>query len=238
MIYKLDLHIHSHHSFDGRMSVEEIIKNAKKNGLNAIAICDHDHYFDEETEGIEIIRGCEFSTEYGHLLGLFMTEPVLEKDFHKIVDRVHSQGGIVVLAHPYQKRNMEEKVESVAHLIDGVEVFNSRACRKNKEANRQAKALADRHGLPYFAGSDSHLPGEIGNVILNCEGEDVKSALMNGFISIEGKHSHGINTARSQFTRFAGMGWTPKTFIKWFVFSIKCILSKKEKENVVISKDR
>ncbi|MBQ4562611.1 MAG: PHP domain-containing protein [Clostridia bacterium] len=238
MIYKADLHIHSKKSFDGRMSVSEIIEKAKSKGLNAIAITDHDGYFDGEAEGIEIIRGCEFSTEYGHLLGLFMTDPIVEKDFHKIVSGVHEQGGIVVLAHPYQRRNMEEKVESIAHLIDGVEVFNSRAAKKNKEANRQAKAFADRHGLLYFAGSDSHLPGEIGNVILTCEGDDIRSALTGGFISIEGKHSDPVNTARSQFTRFKNAGWTPKTFIKWCLFALKCLFSKKEKENVVISKDR
>ncbi len=238
MIYKADLHIHSQKSFDGRMSVDDIIKYAKAKGLNALAVTDHDGYFDGTAEGIEIIRGCEFSTEYGHLLGLFMTEPIDEKDFYKIVDKVHSQGGIVVLAHPYQRRNMEEKVESIAHLIDGVEVFNSRAAKKNKEANRQAKSFADRHGLLYFAGSDSHLPAEIGNVILTCEGDDIRSALTEGFISIEGRNSDPVYTARSQFTRFKKAGWTPKTFIKWCLFAAKCVFSKKEKENVLISKDR
>ena len=238
MIYKVDLHIHSKKSFDGRMSAEDIIKYAKAKGLNAIAITDHDGYFDGEAEGIEIIRGCEFSTEYGHLLGLFMTEPIPEKDFYKIVDEVHKQGGIVVLAHPYQRRNMEDKVESIARLIDGVEVFNSRAVKKNKEANRQARAFADRHGLLYFAGSDSHLPAEIGNVILTCEGEDIRTALTSGFISIEGKHSDPVYTARSQFTRFKNAGWTPKSFVKWCLFAAKCVFTKKEKENVFISKDR
>ena len=86
MIYKADLHIHSQKSFDGRMSVDDIIKYAKAKGLNALAVTDHDGYFDGEAEGIEIIRGCEFSTEYGHLLGLFMTEPIAEKDFYKMCE--------------------------------------------------------------------------------------------------------------------------------------------------------
>lgn len=238
MIYKVDLHIHSEKSFDGRMSVGQIIEKARAKGLNAIAITDHDGYFDGEAEGIEIIRGCEFSTEYGHLLGLFLTAPIAEKDFYKVVDAIHQQGGIAVLAHPYQRRNMEEKVEKAAACVDGIEVFNSRATKKNKEANRQAQALADRYGLPYFAGSDSHIPAEIGNVVLTCEGEDLRSALTKGFISIEGRHSDPVYTARSQFTRFKNAGWTPKTFVKWCLFAAKCVLSKKEKENVVISKDR
>ena len=238
MIYKIDLHIHSESSFDGRMTVEEITERARAKGINAIAICDHDRYFDSSSEDIEIIRGCEFSTEYGHLLGLFMTEPIEEKDFYKIVDAIHSQGGIAVLAHPYQRKNMEKKVEAAAEVVDGIEVFNSRAANKYKDANIKAKQLCDRHGLLYFAGSDSHLPSEIGNVILTAEGDNVRDALLYGFISIEGKHSSPINTARSQFTRFKNMGWTPKTLVKWCLFALKCITSKKEKENVVISKDR
>ncbi len=238
MIYKVDLHIHSKKSFDGRMSVEEIVENAKAKGLNAVAICDHDNYFDGAAEGIEIIRGCEFSTAYGHLLGLFMTEPIEEKDFFKIVDAIHSQGGIAVLAHPYQRRNMEEKVEAAAKVVDGIEVFNSRAAKKYKDANDKARSLCDRYGLLYFAGSDSHLPCEVGNVILTAQGENVRDALQNGFISIEGKNSDPVNTARSQFTRFKNAGWTPKTFIKWCIFALKCVISKKEKGNVVISKDR
>lgn len=238
MIYKIDLHIHSEKSFDGRMSVKEIIENAKRKGLNAIAICDHDVYFDGEAEGIEIIRGCEFSTEYGHLLGLFMTEPIAEKDFYKIVDAIHKQGGIAVLAHPYQRKNMEEKAERAAEVVDGIEIFNSRAAKKYKDANIKARRLCDRHGLLYCAGSDSHLPCEIGNVILTAEGENVRDALLYGFVSIEGKNSDPVNTARSQFTRFNKSGWTLKTFIKWCIFALKCVFSKKEKGNVVISKDR
>lgn len=238
MIYRIDLHVHSEKSFDGRMSVNEIVENARRKGLNAIAICDHDGYFDGEAEGIEIIRGCEFSTEYGHLLGLFMTAPIAEKDFFKIVDGIHKQGGLAVLAHPYQRKSPEERLEAAAEAVDGIEIFNSRAAKKYKDANIKAKQLCDRYGLIYCAGSDSHLPCEIGNVVLSAEGESVRDALLHGFISIEGKHSNPVNTARSQFTRFKNMGWTPKTLIKWCVFALKCVFSKKEKENVFIGKDR
>ena len=37
-----------------------IVKNAKARGLNAVAICDHDNFFNEDSDGFEIIKGCEF----------------------------------------------------------------------------------------------------------------------------------------------------------------------------------
>ena len=66
----LDLHLHSKASFDGRMGIEEIAALAKARGLDGVAICDHDVVYTGPTEvdGVLILPGVEFSTEYGHLL--------------------------------------------------------------------------------------------------------------------------------------------------------------------------
>ena len=74
----LDLHVHSDASFDGRMSVRQIALLAKARGIDGVAICDHDVVYTgpTEVEGVLIIPGAEFSTEYGHLLGLFLTAPI------------------------------------------------------------------------------------------------------------------------------------------------------------------
>jgi len=40
---KIDLHVHSMYSFDSFMSVDKIIKLAKKKDLNGIAIVDHNN---------------------------------------------------------------------------------------------------------------------------------------------------------------------------------------------------
>lgn len=79
-----DLHIHSCYS-DGDSSVEDIVKDASKAGLDCISITDHDTldaYQDKELlatlsreYGIEILKGVEFSANWGnaeiHLLGYF-----------------------------------------------------------------------------------------------------------------------------------------------------------------------
>lgn len=47
MEVKLDLHIHSAHSPDGRMSLDEIVSCARARGLQGVAVCDHDRALTE-----------------------------------------------------------------------------------------------------------------------------------------------------------------------------------------------
>ncbi len=80
----VDLHTHSHVS-DGTDSPAEIVRQAAKCNLAAVALTDHDTIdgLDEASEAgkkydIEVVRGCEISVEspYGqvHLLGLWLPE--------------------------------------------------------------------------------------------------------------------------------------------------------------------
>lgn len=77
-----DLHIHTRYS-DGTYRVPEVFRIAKKHGISAVSITDHDStdsYHEalklSANYGIEIITGVELSSEYGeydiHILGYFM----------------------------------------------------------------------------------------------------------------------------------------------------------------------
>ena len=75
-----DLHIHSSYS-DGYFTPEEIIHLAKEQGIKYISITDHDtiasqYIINTEYDGVHIIPGIEFSTEYKdmelHILGYFI----------------------------------------------------------------------------------------------------------------------------------------------------------------------
>ena len=66
----VDLHVHSTCS-DGTLTPSELVSLAKKTGLSAFALTDHDTVKGlpeameaGKEEGIEVLPGIEFSTEY------------------------------------------------------------------------------------------------------------------------------------------------------------------------------
>ena len=85
-----DLHTHSCHS-DGTFTPEELIAEAERIGLSAIALTDHNTVMGlpsflaaAEGSSVEAIPGIEISTEYGetelHILGLF-----IEKQYYGVI---------------------------------------------------------------------------------------------------------------------------------------------------------
>ncbi len=177
MEFKLDLHIHSERSPDGCMSVGEIVSLSKSRGLHGAAICDHDAVLPKSPlfEGFLVIPGVEVSTQLGHLLGLFVTQPVETRDFFRAVELIHAQGGLAVLAHPFERSRDERCLTPAVPLLDGVEVQNSRAGRKIREANELARAFAQKHGLRQFGGSDAHCSAEVGSSFTVVDGRFCKS---------------------------------------------------------------
>ncbi|MCR8636250.1 CehA/McbA family metallohydrolase [Paenibacillus radicis (ex Xue et al. 2023)] len=108
-----ELHTHTFHS-DGEHSLLELARSAKELGLFGIAMTDHNtmspllerEQIQSETQ-LQIIRGMEWTTFFGHMLAIGITDYVDWrdlgiKDIHKGIERVHKQGGIVGIAHPYR----------------------------------------------------------------------------------------------------------------------------------------
>ena len=229
MELRLDLHIHSERSPDGCMTLAEIAERAGAAGLNGVAVCDHDRVL-EEVAGFPdllLIPGVEVSTEYGHLLGLFVREPIGTRKFAEAVERIHSQGGLAVLAHPFEHSRDAGRTAPIVPLLDGVEVWNSRAERKIADANSLAETFARTHGLRRFAGSDAHVPQEIGHGVTMiqaeaCTLEAVKAALLRGESRIRGCRSKAWHTARSQLTKRKKTKAGPAAYAKWAAFALKC----------------
>lgn len=229
MELRLDLHIHSECSPDGCMTLAEIAERARAAGLNGVAVCDHDRVL-EEVPGFPdllLIPGVEVSTEYGHLLGLFVREPIGTRKFAEAVERIHGQGGLAVLAHPFEHSRDAGRIAPIVPLLDGVEVWNSRAERKIADANSLAETFARTHGLRRFAGSDAHVPQEIGHGVTMiqaeaCTLEAVKAALLRGETRIRGCRSRAWHTARSQLTKRRKTKAGPAAYAKWAAFALKC----------------
>ncbi len=229
MELKLDLHIHSCRSPDGRMTLEKIAARAREVGLQGVAVCDHDLPLTDPPSfpGLLLIPGVEVSTDRGHLLGLFVTGPIETRDFQAAAVAIHAQGGLAVLAHPFEHRREAGELEPLVPYLDGVEVWNSRAERKNRSANAMAAAFAGAHGLRPFAGSDAHVPQEVGAGYVAVEAESltleaVRAALLTGDARPFGRRSPARYVAASQLTKRKKNGASPASYLKWALFALKC----------------
>lgn len=132
--YKLGLHLHSTRS-DGSRSPEEIAREYRLDGYDAIALTDHWVYGECGTlEGLHIISGCEYNlgesdTISGvmHILSLFAKEnpnPPRDASAQAVVDAINSKGGIAVLAHPAWSLNTPAELMALNGVV-GTEVYNA-----------------------------------------------------------------------------------------------------------------
>lgn len=132
--YKLALHLHTTKS-DGRKTPEEVAKEYKLDGFDAIALTDHWVYGDGgNIEGLHIIPGCEYnigSNEtiegVSHILSLFAdSNPNIKRDAkpQEAVDAIKKEKGIAVLAHPAWSLNKPSDLIDVKG-IDATEIYNA-----------------------------------------------------------------------------------------------------------------
>jgi predicted metal-dependent phosphoesterase TrpH len=144
-----------------------LVARARAAGLDRIAVTDHNaiagareaHAIDPEL----VIVGEEVSCSCGtHLIGLFIQDAIPKGvTIAEAARRIREQGGVVYAPHPFAYLTRPSwRAERVLAVADVVEVFNSRANFRswNRNANRDAQS----RGLPRAAGSDAHMPWEIG----------------------------------------------------------------------------
>lgn len=170
---KVDMHIHSIHSPDGNVPVKEILKIARKMGLGAVAITDHNEIkgaIEAKKLGIlPVVRGIEISTSEGHVLA-YGIDCKIPRDLRidETIERIHDCGGIAVAAHPYRYWSGIGERNARAYDFDAIEVFNGR-CKMR--SNKRARKLCNELNKPFTAGSDAHFPDEIGKAGIIVDGE-------------------------------------------------------------------
>ena len=187
MQVKADLHIHTIYSHDAVITPKDLVFYAKKRGLTAVAVTDHDQVegaqkISKETD-FPIIPGIEVSSLHGHIVGLNVSELIprgLSAD--ETVDRIHKAGGIAVACHPFAlwKSSIGKHVSS---KFDAVETINASAFPFNS-ATKKANQLAERLKLPRVAGTDAHYGPVIGQAytLIDSEAnvEAIVKAIVNG----------------------------------------------------------
>jgi hypothetical protein len=176
-----DLHMHSDNS-DGMASVEQILDYIEhETNLDIVAITDHDtlagslearEIAARKSLSFELIPGAEITTQEGHLLALFIEQPVKSfQSVEKTIAAVHDQGGLCVVPHPmsWLTRSIGEGAldRVMAHRdsgmhVDGIELYNPTVAGrvtqdKTRRLNRERWLLAET------GSSDSHFIGQIGS---------------------------------------------------------------------------
>ncbi len=175
----IDLHVHtSPASPCSSAPVDDLIKEARRIGLNGICLTDHNHVWQaDEVEELRrkhnflVLRGNEITTEQGDMLVFG-----LEKDIKGIINledlykEVQKADAFMIVAHPFRgflifgagqvgltpKKAMERPLFK---LVDGIEIMNGKVTEKE---NNFAAQVASGLGLPVTGGSDAHEVEEVG----------------------------------------------------------------------------
>lgn len=178
IMFKADLHIHTIYSLDSVIEPSLLIKVSKKIGLKAIAITEHDTIEgavkilrDYRDPDLIIIPGVEFTLWEGHLIGLnIMKMPSKRLSLPELIEFIHGEGGIAVIAHPFDIIRGFKKIEENIKHVDAVEVANASDLRLKKNMDKAMK-LCEEHDRGYTAGSDAHVIEALGQTYLYCEEE-------------------------------------------------------------------
>lgn len=190
----VDFHVHSIYSFDSLMSLQEILRDAKNKELQGIAITDHNtiegalkaQKLNRDPE-LTVIIGAELKTEVGEIIGIFLKDRIFSKKIREVIDEIHSQGGLVILPHPYKYKSTISSDKSILENIDFIESFNSRC---TGEQNRKAQQLARSLNKPGVAGSDAHFLQEIGTAKTEVTEDFLhRATTQKSIISVKGRRS-------------------------------------------------
>ena len=159
-----------------------------------------------------------------------------EREADRAVQAIHDQGGITVLAHPYQNKRSGslEPFRPILDDIDAVETWNSRANRKYPHANDNAFILALMRDKLSTGGSDAHVPQEVGRGFLTVDVEErtltaVKAQILGGYKPEGGRYwGHGKPSsaryvASSQRTKLRKAHAGAGAYAKWGLFSLNCL---------------
>lgn len=167
MRWRIDLHCHSRHSYDGWTRPAEVVRRARAAGLDRICLTDHGNmrgaFEAREIDGDLVIPGEEIRCADGtELIGIGLEREIADGgELADTAARIRDQGGLVYLPHPFAyATGGQRRATAALHLADIVEVFNPRAFLPAWNARAEVAARAARK--PGAASSDAHFPWEIG----------------------------------------------------------------------------
>lgn len=204
---RLDLHSHSRYSPDSKVDPVDLVRVARRAGLDGIAITDHNALGGAGAaveaaaghEGFLVVPAIEVSSSDGHILG-YGVRANIARDLTpaETLERIEAAGGIAVAAHPYRFWSGLGEAATTGARFTAYEVLNARTLRRG---NARAMALADRRHVGRVGGSDAHFLDEVGRAVTVIDGgpgrvDDVLQAIAQHRTTVEGRSRGAGGTVR------------------------------------------
>ena len=200
-----DLHTHTTRS-DGMASPVELVQWAEQHTtIDVLAITDHEDlsgaWAAQEAAAqfgarLQVIAGMEVTTLSGHLIALFLEEPVPSfRSLAYTLAAVHAQGGLCLVPHPLclipyslgRRAIARHAHDSADERLDAVELASGAPLARCTQA--RARGLnATRWHLPEYGGSDAHFSQALGSAVTRFPGrtaDDLQTALRTGLTLAE-----------------------------------------------------
>jgi predicted metal-dependent phosphoesterase TrpH len=182
----IDLHMHTvKGAYDSGLQPEDLAAEAKRIGLTAVAITEHDRLWDRHSladfrdghQELLVENGIEVSTDLGHIIAVGL--PAVVSGIHRLArlrEVADEVGAYLIAAHPFRhwtdpiyfsrqgKPQVDLSPEHLATLpvfeyVDAVEALNGATPTRE---NLLALQVGERLGKPCTGGSDCHSKQGIG----------------------------------------------------------------------------
>lgn len=110
-VLEVDFHAHTRFA-DGFLSPFDLVIQARRRGLDALAITDHNilfpaligRFYARHFGGPTILTGEEITTRDYHVHGVGIEERIdASLPLEQVIDEVHRQGGVMIAAHPVKR---------------------------------------------------------------------------------------------------------------------------------------
>ncbi len=168
---RVDLHSHTMWSGDSTTTPDEIEEAVVAAGLDVLCITDHNAIRGATDLAARlpcrVIIGEELRTQYGEIIGLFLTDRIAAgTPPAEAAMAIRAQGGVVYIPHPFDpmRRNLSEPALydlARAGLVDAIEVLNAKTSLRS--LNERAAQFAAEFDMAAGAGSDAHVPLALGS---------------------------------------------------------------------------
>lgn len=171
---RIDLHLHSRYSHDGRSTLEELIERCAECGLDRIALTDHNTVegalaLAEIAPDLAIV-GEEAKTREGEVIGLFITRrlpPYMRAE--DVMDMIHEMGGLTYVPHPLDRHRSNFSAERITELAGRVDIIETYNAWCEPAENQAAARLARDLEKVSATGSDAHAASELGRSWMEIE---------------------------------------------------------------------